>query len=93
MSTTMLRVLGHDISVECAPGNERRLADLAAALQARLPDFTADAEGVERLILAALALMDEAQSAGAALVRAHREIDRLTDLLAEGARPELVASV
>jgi cell division protein ZapA (FtsZ GTPase activity inhibitor) len=93
MSAIVLRVLGQDISVESAPENERRLTDLAASLQARLPDFTADAVGVERLILVALSLMDEAQTAGAALARAHQEIDRLTDLLPDVAHQELVISV
>ena len=42
-----------------------------------------DAETMRRLVLTALALMDEAQASSAALVRARGEIERLTDMLIE----------
>ncbi|HWA00463.1 MAG TPA: cell division protein ZapA [Caulobacterales bacterium] len=82
MAHAVLRVLGQELSVECAPDQVKRLEDLAAALEARLERFPHRRDG-ERLILAALALLDEAQAAGAALVRARNEIDRLADLLTE----------
>jgi len=82
MSAT-LRILDAEIVLECAPSEQRRLADLAAALEARLAGFSGDAAGLRQLAVTALALMDEAQATGAALARARGEIERLTDMLVE----------
>jgi cell division protein ZapA (FtsZ GTPase activity inhibitor) len=79
----VLKVLGEEIRLECAPDERRRLEDLAAALEARLVRLGGEAGGRRRLVLAALALMDEAQAAAAALARARCEIERLSDLVAE----------
>jgi cell division protein ZapA (FtsZ GTPase activity inhibitor) len=79
----LLHILDQDISIDCAPHEERRLEDLARALDARLRSFPADADAARRLALAALALMDEAQATSAALARARCEIERLTDLVVE----------
>ena len=79
----LVHILGQEIAVECAPREQMRLQDLAAALDARLVGFTGDAAGMKRLALAALSLLDEAQAAGAALARARSEIERLNDLVAE----------
>lgn len=83
MPALMLQILGQNIPVECAPGEQRRLQDLAAALDARLTGFSGDQDGVRRLALTALALMDEAQATSAALARARGEIQRLTDMIVE----------
>ncbi len=90
---TTLEVLGRAFSVECSEQEERRLRDLARALDARLAGFGGDPDAMRRLVLSALALLDEAQATGAALVRARGEIERLTDLLVEAklaAEPEAV---
>jgi cell division protein ZapA (FtsZ GTPase activity inhibitor) len=80
----VIRVLGEAFAVECAPHEQRRLADLAAALDARAAACTGeDGSTMRRLVLAALALMDEAQATGAALARARAEIERLSDLVVE----------
>lgn len=78
-----LRLLGAEIPLRCSPQERRRLEDLARALEQRLAGFQGDPQGMQRLALTALALMDEAQAAGAALARARSEIDRLTDLIVE----------
>ena len=83
MPETILRILGQEVRFDCAPGDVRRLEDLAAALEARLSGFSGDGEGLRRLTLTALALLDETQTSGAALARAHAEIERLNDLIAE----------
>jgi cell division protein ZapA (FtsZ GTPase activity inhibitor) len=83
----ILRILNEDIRLECAPGEQRRLEDLADALERRLACFSGDTRGNRRLVLAALALLDEAQAANAALARAHCEIDRLNDIVADAALP------
>ena len=79
----VLRVLNQEIAFDCAPQDQRRLEDLASALDARLAGFCGDADGIKRLALTALSLLDEAQAAGAALARARGEIERLNDLVAE----------
>jgi hypothetical protein len=79
----ILRILNEEIPIDCCPGDRRRLEDLAAALEARLAGFAAEGDGYRRLVLTALALLDEAQSANAALSRAHCEIDRLNDIVSE----------
>ena len=77
-----VRILGRDVDMPCASGREQRLSDLAAQLNARLGD-SGEADDVTRLAQAALALMDEAQLAHAALERARLEVERLTDLVVE----------
>jgi cell division protein ZapA (FtsZ GTPase activity inhibitor) len=79
----ILRILNEEFSLDCAPDEQRRLEDLAAALDARLSGFSGDAEGYRRLVLTALSLLDEAQATGAALARARCEIERLNDMVAE----------
>jgi cell division protein ZapA (FtsZ GTPase activity inhibitor) len=76
-------ILGEDYAIDCAPCDERRLEDLARALEARLTGFSGDASAKRRLVLAALGLIDEVQATSAALVRARCEIERLTDMLVE----------
>lgn len=83
MSEITLRILDQDIRFACAPAEERRLRDLAVALEARLAGFSGDGDAVRQLILTSLSLLDETQAAGAALARAHEEIELLNDLLAE----------
>ena len=80
---TALRILGEVIELECAPRDRRRFEDLAAALEARLSSFPDDGDANRRLVLAAIALLDETQAVGAALARAHWEIERLNELVAE----------
>lgn len=78
-----ITILGETHEVACQPCAERRLADLAAALERRLVCVAGDEAPTRRLTLAALALLDEAQAANAALARARVEIERLNDLLLE----------
>lgn len=82
MPQVSITVLGRSLDLPCAPGEERRTADLAAVLDARLAGLadSGDADGVRRLVSVALALLAENQASGAALSRAHHEIDRLNDL-------------
>lgn len=83
MPAILLRILDRDIRLDCAPHEQRRLEDLAAALNARLAGFSGEPEGVKRLALTALSLLDETQAKSAALARARDEIERLSDLLIE----------
>lgn len=76
-----LEILGQSYALECADCDERRLEDLARALEARLNGYSGD--GVRRLVLTALTLIDEAQATSAALERARHEIERLTDLIVD----------
>lgn len=76
-------ILGRAFPVECASADRRRIEDLAADLNARLKGCAGDAELDRRLVLAALALIDEAQATSAALMRARAEIERLTDMIVE----------
>ncbi|MGQ0533060.1 MAG: cell division protein ZapA [Caulobacteraceae bacterium] len=78
-----VKVLGEDYIIECAECDERRLEDLARALEARLQGFSGDTSAKRRLVLTALGLMDEVQATSAALERARREIERLTDMLVD----------
>ncbi len=78
-----LSVLGRDYTIDCTEAEERRLLDLARALEERLQTFGDEADTRRSLIVAALALLDEAQAAGAALARAHGEIERLNDMVVE----------
>ncbi len=76
-------ILGQNIDIACAGRDQKRLADLAAALEQRLGRYPEDLDATRRLALAALALMDEAQTTGAALALARSEIERLTDMLVD----------
>ncbi|WP_395645150.1 cell division protein ZapA [Terricaulis sp.] len=78
-----IRVLNRDFQMDCAPQEQRRVEDLAKTLDARLAGFTGDAEGMRRLVLTSLALLDEVQATRAALARAHGEVERLNDMVAE----------
>lgn len=78
---TVLKVLGQEIVVDCDPSQQRRLQDLASALDARLAATSGDP--VRRLALTAIALLDEAQATGAALARARCVIERLSDMVVE----------
>lgn len=78
-----ITILSHDIDLACQPQEEKRLEDLARALDARLAGFSGDADAVRRLALIALSLMDETQATNAALARARCEIERLTDMVVE----------
>jgi len=78
-----ITILGHEIELACQPQEERRLEDLARALNARLAGFSGEPDAVRRLALTALALIDETQAASAALARARAEIERLTDMVVE----------
>lgn len=78
-----ITILGETYAVDCAACDQRRVEDLAKALEARLQEFSGDAGAMRRLVFTALGLMDEAQATSAALVRARIEIERLTDMLVE----------
>ena len=78
-----LTVLDRDLDLECAEHERKRLEDLARALNERLSGFSGEADAMRRLVLTALALMDEAQTTCAALARARTEIERLTDMVVE----------
>jgi len=82
---TVLRILNEEIAVDGGPAELRRLLDLAATLEERTLGKGEAGRPHQRLILAALALLDEAQTANAALARAHCEIDRLNDIIADAA--------
>lgn len=77
----VFNVLDTPVSLECAEEERRRLEDLARALEHRIKGFASEPDGTRRLILTALALLDEAQTTSAALVRARCEIERLTDMV------------
>ncbi|MGE0596711.1 MAG: cell division protein ZapA [Hyphomonadaceae bacterium] len=83
MANVTVHIQGQTIQIDCAPHEQRRIADLAALLESRLAVFSGEPEAMRRLVLTALLLMDEAQAAGAALGRARAEIDRLNELVAE----------
>lgn len=93
MPNAIVTILGREIEVACAETDAARVADLAQCLDARLRGVAAagDAEAVRRLCLTALELVAENQAAGAALARAHTEIDRLHEIMsaAAPARPAL----
>jgi len=76
-------ILDRDFGLDCAEHERKRLEDLAKALNERLSGFSGEADAMRRLVLTALALMDEAQTTGAALARARIEIERLTDMVVE----------
>jgi len=73
-----LTLLGAAVSVSCEPEEAPRLADLAAAIEARFAGGAGTP--AERLARAALALMAENQAVAAALFRARGEIDKLNEL-------------
>lgn len=87
MPAIQLRILDRDVRLDCSAHEQRRLEDLAAALNARLAGFSGDADGFRQLALTALALLDETQAKSAALMRARGEIERLTDMLVEARLP------
>lgn len=78
-----LDTLHRAFTIDCAACDERRLEDLARALDQRLAGFSGDTDAMRRLVLVALSLLDEAQATSAALVRARTEIERLTDMVVE----------
>jgi cell division protein ZapA (FtsZ GTPase activity inhibitor) len=78
-----VKILDQDYVIECDECDQRRLEDLARALETRLQGFSGDASAMRRLVLTALGLMDEVQTISAALVRARCEIERLTDMVVE----------
>jgi cell division protein ZapA (FtsZ GTPase activity inhibitor) len=89
MAEAMLHVAGRDFRLQCQAAEQRRLEDLAAALEQRLAGLGGDEPAMRQLVIVSLSLLDEAQSSGAALARAWAEIERLTDLVLEGRlRPE-----
>lgn len=79
MAEIVIRIQGEEFAITCAPHEQHRVADLAALLESRLSVFSGEPEAMRRLILTALALLDETQTTGAALIRARAEIDRLND--------------
>jgi cell division protein ZapA (FtsZ GTPase activity inhibitor) len=79
----ILTILDREYTLDCSEQEERRLQDLARALEARLKGCSGDEDAMRRLVLTALALMDETQATHAALARARCEIERLTDMLVE----------
>jgi cell division protein ZapA (FtsZ GTPase activity inhibitor) len=78
-----ITILGQSFAITCEGRDQKRLEDLAAALDARLARFPAETDALSRLVLAALSLLDETQTTGAALALARSEIERLTDLLVD----------
>jgi len=78
-----LDTLNRAFAIDCAACDERRLEDLARALDQRLAGFSGDTDAMRRLVLVSLSLLDEAQATSAALVRARTEIERLTDMVVE----------
>ena len=78
-----MTILGQTYALECTDAEQRRLEDLARALNERLQGTSGSPDAMRRLVFTALALMDEAQAAQAALARARCEIERLTDMVVE----------
>lgn len=74
-------ILDQAVVLDCAAEERRRVEDLARALELRLAGFAGEPDAMRRLILTALALLDEAQATNAALARARCEIERLTDMV------------
>lgn len=79
---TTLTILNRTFTIECTEAEQRRLEDLAKALDARLAACS-EPDAMKRIVFTALSLMDEAQAAHAALARARCEIERLTDMVVE----------
>lgn len=79
----VLNVANQQFTIECADCDQRRLEDLAQALDARLARFSGDEDAMRRLVLTALSLLDQAQATSAALALAREEIERLTDMVVE----------
>lgn len=88
MAKVEVHIGDREIAIDCAPHEQRRVADLAALLESRLAAYAGEPDMLRRLVLTALALMDEAQASGAALARARAEIDRLNDLGCDGETEE-----
>ncbi len=79
----VLNVANQQFAIECADCDQRRLEDLAAALNTRLARFSGDDDAMRRLVLTALALLDQTQATSAALALAREEIERLTDMVVD----------
>lgn len=79
----VLNVANQQFTIECADCDQRRLEDLAKALDARLARFSDEDDAMRRLVLTALALLDQTQATSAALALAREEIERLTDMVVE----------
>lgn len=77
-----LNILNREFTISCTEAEQRRLEDLAAALEARLGQCS-EPDATRRLVFTALALLDETQAAHAALARARCEIERLTDMVVD----------
>ncbi len=78
-----ITILNRPFTIDCTEQEERRLEDLARALEARLQGLSGEPDAMRRLVLTALALIDETQTTHAALARARCEIERLTDMVVE----------
>jgi cell division protein ZapA (FtsZ GTPase activity inhibitor) len=76
-------ILGQEHVIECAESDQRRLEVLAQALEARLRGIPVETDATRRLVIAALALMDEVQATNVALVLAREENERLTDMVVD----------
>ncbi|MET0183535.1 MAG: cell division protein ZapA [Caulobacterales bacterium] len=85
MTQIAVSILGKEVSVSCAAADTQRVQDLAKSLDQRLVALAESApdDAVALLTRAALGLMAENQASGAALARAHYEIERLNDLALE----------
>lgn len=79
----VLNVANQQFTIECADCDQRRLEDLAQALNARLARFSGEDDATRRLVLTALALLDQTQATSAALALAREEIERLTDMVVD----------
>ena len=79
----VLNVANQQFTIECADCDQRRLEDLAKALDARLARFSGDDDAMRRVVLTALSLLDQTQATSAALALAREEIERLTDMVVE----------
>jgi cell division protein ZapA len=77
-----ITILNRQFTIDCTEAEERRIEDLARALDARLQNCS-EPDQLRRVVFTALALMDEVQTTHAALARSHCEIERLTDMVVE----------
>lgn len=77
-----ITVLNRPFTIDCTAAEERRIEDLAKALDARLKACS-EPDQLRKVVFTALALMDEVQTTHAALARSHCEIERLTDMVVE----------
>jgi cell division protein ZapA (FtsZ GTPase activity inhibitor) len=77
-----ITILNRQFTIACTQAEERRIEDLARALNARL-EGCSEPDALSRVVFTALSLMDEIQTTHAALARSHCEIERLTDMVVE----------